>query len=371
MASFNTKTAPAFGVKRVVIDAGHGGKDSGCLGASSKEKDVCLAIALKLGKFIEENLKGVEVIYTRKTDVFIELHERANIANKNKADLFVCIHANSGPKGSRGAETYIMGLHKSDANLAVAKRENASILMEDNYKTNYEGFDPNSDESYIIFNLMQSAYQEHSTKIAQKIQNHFKTIGRRNRGVKQAGFLVLYRTTMPSVLIETGFLTDKEEEKFLNDSASQSKISSAIFEAFKEYKQEIEKNLEGMEEIPVKKETVKEKKQEEKEVQNPPLYDYNDDTKVKKQLAFKVQLFSASTQMELKPENFKGLESVREYKDGSIYKYVAGNAKNMEEATQLQSEIREKGYKDAFVVAFYKGKRIPMSKAMKLMHAEK
>jgi N-acetylmuramoyl-L-alanine amidase len=231
------------GIKKVVIDAGHGGHDPGCHGAKSKEKEVCLAMALKLGKLIQESYKDVQVIYTRDTDVFVELHERANIANKNKADLFICIHANAGQKTASGSETYVMGLHKTDDNLNVAKRENSVILMENDYNAVYEGFNPNSDEDIIALTLMQSAYLDQSVDIASKIQGQFEKIGRKNRGVKQAGFLVLYKTAMPSILIETGFLTNQEEEAFLADVRNQDKMAQSMFNAFKQYKEGIDKRI--------------------------------------------------------------------------------------------------------------------------------
>lgn len=227
----------AYRIKTVVIDAGHGGHDTGCLGSSAREKTVALNIALKLGKLIEQNFPDVKVIYTRKTDVFIPLHERANIANKAHADLFICIHLNSGAKSAYGAETYVMGLHKSDDNLNVAKRENAAILLEDDYKTQYDGFDPNSPEANIIFSLYQNQFMHQSLDFASKVQQQFEEYsGRNNRGVKQAGFLVLYKTAMPAVLIENGFLTHDMEEKFLDSEKGQSTMATAIFRAFKEYK---------------------------------------------------------------------------------------------------------------------------------------
>lgn len=225
-----------------MIDAGHGGHDPGTRGKKALEKDVALKIALKLGSHIEKNIPGVKVIYTRKTDKYIELDERAAIANRNKADLFICIHANSVP-GSKayGTETYVMGLHKDNSNFEVAKRENSVILMEDNYEERYEGFDPNSPESYILFSLTQSAYQESSLLFAQKIEQQFKSrVGRSSRGVKQAGFVVLWRTTMPSVLIETGFLSNGQEEEFLSGDKGQELIASGIYRAFKEYKSDVE-----------------------------------------------------------------------------------------------------------------------------------
>jgi N-acetylmuramoyl-L-alanine amidase len=233
---------PDFKVDVVVIDAGHGGKDHGTSGKIIKEKDVALKIALKVGNYIEKNIPGVKVIYTRKDDRYLPLDERADIANKNKADLFICIHANAN-KNVRafGTETYVMGLHVDDNNLAVAKRENSVILLDENYQQRYEGFDPNSPESYILFTLTQSAYQSSSLSFAQKVEDQFKKrVGRVSRGVKQAGFLVLWRTTMPSVLIETGFLSNSPEEKFLSSNEGQELIASGIYRAFKEYKVEVE-----------------------------------------------------------------------------------------------------------------------------------
>lgn len=240
--SSSTLYTPEFKLDVVVIDAGHGGKDPGTRGKKALEKDVALKIALKLGTYIQKNIPGVKVIYTRKDDRYIALDERANIANRNKADLFICIHANSLP-GSKahGTETYVMGLHKDDSNFEVAKRENSVILMDENYQERYEGFDPNSPESYILFSLTQSAYQESSLLFAQKVEDQFKVkAGRTSRGVKQAGFMVLWRTTMPSVLIETGFLSQAGEETFLMGSQGQDLIASGIYRAFKEYKSEVE-----------------------------------------------------------------------------------------------------------------------------------
>ena len=236
-----------YRIRTVVIDAGHGGHDSGCLGGSAKEKTVALNIALRLGKMIEDNNPDVKVIYTRKTDVFIPLHERANIANRAKADLFICIHLNSGGKAAYGVETYVMGNHKSEDNLHVAKRENSAILLEEDYKQQYDGFDPNSPEANIIFTLFQSQFQHQSLLFASKVQDNATDYGGRyNRGVKQAGFLVLYRTTMPAVLIECGFLTHDLEEKFLNSEKGQSVMANSIFRAFKEYKVDMESNGEPL-----------------------------------------------------------------------------------------------------------------------------
>lgn len=223
----------------VVIDAGHGGNDPGCNGGGSNEKQVTLSIALKLGKMIEDSLKDVKVIYTRKSDKFIELSERGNIANKNNADLFISIHCNANDNHeAAGTETYLMGLHKSESNLAVSKRENNVILLEKDYKTNeaYSGFDPNSPAGHIILTLMQNAYIAQSAKFASQVESEFKTNTKlKSRGVKQAGFLVLWKTAMPGVLIETGFLTNAEDRKTLSKDSGQAVIAKAIFNAVKKY----------------------------------------------------------------------------------------------------------------------------------------
>lgn len=231
-----------FKVDVVVIDAGHGGHDQGTHGRFIKEKDVALKIALKVGGYIEKNVPGVKVIYTRKDDTYLALDERAEIANKNKADLFICIHANANPNTKAfGTETFVMGVHKDEGNLAIAQRENSVILLDENYEERYEGFNPNSPESYILFTLTQSAYQDNSIRFARQIESQFKDrVGRVSRGVKQAGFVVLWRTTMPSVLIETGFLTNSIEERFLADEDGQDLIASGIYRAFKEYKSDVE-----------------------------------------------------------------------------------------------------------------------------------
>jgi N-acetylmuramoyl-L-alanine amidase len=237
--SFIPKFTPVFTVKTIVIDAGHGGKDPGCHGAKYKEKDVALAVALKLGKYIEDNMKDVRVVYTRKTDVFIELQERAEIANRAKADLFICIHCNSAcyrdkkirkdicNDDAAGAETYVMGLKNEQGKLDVAKRENSAILLEDNYVKKYEGFDPNSDESYIIMSMFTDTYLDQSLNFASKVQKQYRgKAGRTDKGVKRASLWVLWRTFMPSVLTEIGFLTNPEEEQFLGSSKGQDYIAS-------------------------------------------------------------------------------------------------------------------------------------------------
>ncbi|HRB38463.1 MAG TPA: N-acetylmuramoyl-L-alanine amidase [Bacteroidia bacterium] len=241
MSASNGTYKEPYRIKTIVIDPGHGGHDSGCLGASSKEKQIALEVALKLGEMITQKYPDVKVIYTRKTDEFVELHERAAIANRNHAELFICIHCNSGSPAAFGAETYVMGLHKTEDNLNVAKRENAAVLLEKDYKQKYDGFDPNSPEANIVFTLYQNAYLTQSLKFASAVQQQFEVYaGRYNRGVKQAGFLVLYKTAMPSVLIETGFLTNRTEEKYLLTEKGQNAVATSIFRAFMEYKLDME-----------------------------------------------------------------------------------------------------------------------------------
>ena len=229
-------------VKKIVIDAGHGGHDPGTSGKYSREKDIALKIALELGSTIDKYLKDVEVIYTRKSDKYVDLDHRAEVANKSHADIFISIHCNAFPrKDVYGTETYVLGTHKTQDNLEVAKRENSVILLEDDYQNRYEGFDPKSPESHILFELYQNAHVANSLDLAASIESQFKTrAGRHSRGVKQAGFWVLWRTSMPSVLVETGYLSNPSEENDLNDKVQQSYIASAIFRAIRDYKEEME-----------------------------------------------------------------------------------------------------------------------------------
>jgi N-acetylmuramoyl-L-alanine amidase len=242
LASFTTLEQKQYKLRKVVINAGHGGKDPGTHGKFSKEKDVVLKVALELETLIKKHLPEVEVILTRRSDKFMELHDIASVSNKSGADLFISIHCNSNPnKAIVGSETYVMGLTKSAGNLEVAKRENSVILLEEDHKTKYEGFDPNSTQSHILFSLYQNAYIQNSLNLAGRIETQFKNrVGRVSRGVKQAGFLVLWRTNMPSVLVELGFLSNQREEKDLNDELKQSYMASAIFRAFRDYKEELE-----------------------------------------------------------------------------------------------------------------------------------
>lgn len=239
---FHPASSKKFELKTIVLDAGHGGKDPGTHGKKTNEKDVTLSVVLKLGKLIKAKYPDVKVLYTRMTDNFIELHERATLANRNNADLFISVHCNSGPAHVCGSETYAMGLHTSDGNLRVAKRENAVILKEDNYLAKYDGFDPNSPLAHIFFANIQSAYLSRSLKFAQKVENQFEKMDDKNsRGVKQAGFIVLWKTAMPAVLIELGYLTHSKEEKMLRSAEGQAECAKSILKAIDGYKADIEK----------------------------------------------------------------------------------------------------------------------------------
>jgi N-acetylmuramoyl-L-alanine amidase len=243
LGSFSTTDVNDYKIRKIVIDAGHGGKDPGTHGQISKEKNITLPIALELGKIFNEFMPEVEIIYTRKDDSFPSLYERADKANSKNADLFISVHCNAAPYSAsvHGTETYVMGLNKTEANLNVAMRENSVIELEENYEENYEGFDPNSPESYILFNLYQNAFLDNSLMLASNIETQFASrVGRKSRGVRQAAFLVLWRTSMPSVLVEVGFLSNVKEEKELNDKLQQTYIASGIFRAVRDYKEEIE-----------------------------------------------------------------------------------------------------------------------------------
>ena len=242
LMSFHPVGLHNYRIHKVVIDAGHGGKDPGTIGRISQEKEIALKIALKLGEIIKENMNDVEIVYTRDDNTYVQLDDRVRIANKNNCDVFISIHCNSSrSKFIYGSETYVMGLNTSDKNWDVVKRENAVILMEENHEEKYGGFDPNSPESEILFSLYQNAYLDNSLSLAAKIEQQFsKRAGRYSRGVKQAGFLVLWKTSMPSVLVEVGYLSNPKEEKDLNDDLKRTYIASGIWRAFRDYKEEIE-----------------------------------------------------------------------------------------------------------------------------------
>lgn len=348
----------------VVIDPGHGGKDWGASMGKAKEKDIVLDIALKLGSIIKINYPNVKIVYTRKTDVFVPLHQRANIANKNKADLFISIHVNAVDKKSvHGTETFVLGQHRSKDNLAVAKKENAVILLEDDYTKTYEGFDPNLPESYIMFELVQDEYLDQSVMLASAIQKQFREQANRvDRSVKQAGFLVLRRTTMPSVLIETGFLSHTSERNYLLSESGKTNLASAIFKAFKEYKRKIEDkssfNLvtkkipaETKEKIVEHSSTIELASQKNIE---------NTDTN---NIFFTVQIMALKRKLETNSANFKGEKDIFIIEAEDINRYFSGKFKTIKEAETEKYRIQNK-YKSAFVVAFENNKLISVKKAL-------
>lgn len=357
------QTSEKFVIKTVVIDAGHGGKDPGCHGNSAHEKNVCLSMALELGKKIRAAYSGVKVVYTRDKDVFVELDERARIANKANADLFICIHANSASPSAYGTETYVLGLHKTEAQAKIAERENATIYLEDDKGEKYKDFDMSPD-AIIARQLQLSVFLDHSISFASKLQAEFKTIGRHDRGVRQAGFLVLYKTTMPSVLIETGFLTNPDEEKFLADSINQKKMAGAMFTAFDKYKKELEgvqsqtKEVgQGVNEAGEGKVTEVVNQQKEQGGANPIAKDA---------VVFRVQIETSETKIPSNSSRFKG-RTVLEYKQDNLFKYTTGEFVNdFKGANTLKNELRQKGFPNAFVVAFQNGERISLEKAIKL-----
>lgn len=362
-------------VQRVVIDAGHGGHDPGALGSKSKEKDIALAIALKTGKLIKENLKDVEVIYTRKTDVFVELYRRARIANEAKADLFISIHCNANQsKSPFGSETYVMGLHRSSANLAVAQLENAAILLEDDYHVQYDGFDPASPEGYIFFSMLQNAFLDQSLYMASSVQKYFKSIVNLNdRGVKQAGFLVLYKTTMPSVLIETGFISNLNEEKLLMSEYGQNNIAMSIYKAVRDYKSSVEKKtpLIASTEKPV---AVSEEKSPAPETVNNTGSSSAEgiqsgaivDSEKEGTLVFKVQFMLSKTSINTSAKQYSDIPDMGYYRHQGYYKYTAGNERDFDKAMKIRNKLVQKGYKDAFVVAFMNGERMDINKAREM-----
>lgn len=361
-------------IETIVIDAGHGGKDPGCHGKFSKEKHVCLSMALKLGALIEKKHPELKVIYTRDTDVFVELGERANIANRAKADLFICIHANAASPAAYGTETYVLGLHRSESQQKVASRENSIIELEEDGGAQYKNFDLSPD-AIIAKRLQLSVFLDHAIMFAQYLQAEFKKLGRRDRGVKQAGFMVLYRTTMPSVLIETGFLTNPSEEGFIGKEAGQDKMANAMLVAFEKYKRSIEGNdaPSSTESQNISEDKPEEATQEvtklEEEPQNTAFIEkVNESLENNTGLIFRDQILSLNAKISNDSPRLKGEENTYEYKQGGLYKYCTkGFGKNLKSAVKYKVQMREKGFKGAFVVAFLDGERIGIEKAIKLV----
>ena len=342
----------------LVIDPGHGGHDPGAVGSVAKEKNINLAVALEVGKLIEKEHSDVKIFYTRKTDKYLALDERATFANNNKADLFISIHTNSAKnKAAYGAETFTLGLAKSEANMAVAMRENSVMLLEEDYKTKYKGFDPTSVDSYIMFEFMQDKYIDQSLEFATFTQEQFTNYcKRRDRGVRQAGFLVLHQTAAPSVLIELGFISNKEEEKYLNSKDGQLKMAAAISKAFSTYKHNHDKKS--------GKATNAINSQENSEVTQVETATITNEPS-KSVPVFKVQLFAKSTQLKPNAPEFKGIKDTGCYEENGLYKYTTGNETEYRKIIALKEEINNK-FPDAFVIAFFEGKKITVSEALKL-----
>ncbi|MBK7084195.1 MAG: N-acetylmuramoyl-L-alanine amidase [Flavobacteriales bacterium] len=342
-------------IRTVVLDAGHGGKDPGNLGTGrfkTTEKHVSLNVAKLLGKYITQAYPDVKVLYTREDDRFIELMERCNIANRAKADVFISIHCNANDSHDpHGCETYAMGLHKTEANMRVAQKENEAILLEDGHELKYDGYDPKDPESIIALSLRQNIHLDHSLLLSSLIQKQFKErVGRPDRGVKQAGFIVISYTTMPSVLIELGFLTNATEEDFLQGAEGQDYMASAIYRAFKEYKSTVE-GVEIAAPLPPEK----------------PAPEAVASTDA---VHFKVQVSTSSKRIEPVAKNFKGLEGVEEQQGAGLFRYTVGDEPTLEGARGVQRVCREKGFDGAFIVAFKAGVRIDLAEAVKLAQAQ-
>jgi len=341
----------------LVIDPGHGGKDPGCLGTIAKEKTINLAVALQLGNLIEENHPFVKVVYTRKTDVFIPLDDRANIANRHKADLFISIHVNSVRRGNAsGTETYTLGLSKSDENLEVAMRENSVILMEDDYLLTYEGFDPMSTESYIMFELIQSRHLEQSVLFASEIQKSYVRAKRGNRGVRQAGLLVLRKTSMASVLTELGFLSNRNEERYLASKEGQNDLAYAIYQAFSNYKNDYDRKLGIMNDRGV--ETVVHNRQTN--VRNTIDEDHQETVSTspnQDEVIYKVQILTSEKELSVKDKRFKGYNEISFYIEKGVYKYTYGATTDYSKILNMYRKA-SKDFKGAFIIKTKKGQRI-------------
>lgn len=391
--SFDDKgkhSAVDFKINTIVIDAGHGGHDGGCSGKHSKEKHITLKIARQLKAYIQAAFPKLNIVLTREEDVFVELYERSAIANRNNADLFISIHCNSAPHSSaaKGTETYVMGLHKNESNLNVAKRENAVILEESDYAKNYDGFDPNSPMAHITFSLFQNAFQEQSIVFADLVEKQFsQRAGRKSRGVKQAGFLVLYKTAMPSVLIESGFLSNRSEEDFLKSTDGQEIIASAIYRAFKEYKILVEEKgsativeekaeLEPAEAIDesnkptVESEIVQEYSTNKIiEPEAPFLFqpkeidrDFIKPSTVSNDslLIYKVQVFASSNAAILEDLNFDAISTLEvEPATNGVKRYLAGQFFDYSKVQNYCMHLKENGFPDAFIVKYKNGNRLP------------
>lgn len=361
-----------YKLEKIVIDAGHGGKDSGCRGKYSLEKNIVLNIAREFGKRINETHPEVEVIYTRESDVFIPLFKRIDIANKNNADLFISIHCNyAARKSTSGTETFVMGLHRAEENLLVAKRENASILLEQNYQENYDGYDPNSPEGHIILSMFQNAFLDQSIHLANIIETSFaKRTGMNSRGVKQAGFMVLRKAAMPSVLVEAGFLSNSKEEKYLLSTKGQKQVADVLLKAFTEYKRSLDAENVRMEEVITEnKINIEVQKDKISAPQKPPVktevvehiskpQEYTKPIKsttaqLSNDIVYKVQLAaSLNKPLTLQQPLLSVIDEVEIRKEDNMYKYLFGNYQSLQNASEAKTKLTKRGFKGAFIVAY-------------------
>lgn len=371
-----TPEAPKGVIHTVVLDPGHGGSDPGNLGTGRyrfTEKDITLDVTLRVGKYIEEAFPDVKVVYTRKDDSFPTLKKRVEIANSNDADLFISIHCDAFTKPTaKGSSTFVMGMHKTKEALRVAMKENAAIYREENYRDNYS-FDPSDPDTYIALTLRQNTHLEQSLQLSANIQNEFRDrVGRVDRGVKQAGFYVISFTTMPSVLVEMGFLTNPEEEDFLNSEAGRVYMASAIFRAFRDYKNDLDgtapvtpAKTSKPEPAPKNKTTPTANKPVTPKQQTDDWHKTIVRHPVDETVRFQVQIVTSSEQIELTPSNFNGLTEVDEYFSDGLYKYAVGMTANFTEAKQMQTTLRNHGFDGAFVIAFKSNQRISVAEALK------
>ena len=370
----------------LVIDAGHGGHDTGAKGDFSYEKNINLNVALAFGRYVERYCPDVKVVYTRKTDVFVPLHKRASIANKNKADVFISIHTNALPNGhiARGLETYTMGMRRSDEKLSAAKRENSVIMIEEDYKEHYEGYDPNSPESTIMFEFMHDKNMSRSVELAKYVQSSVCSIAKRqNKGVKQDVFLVLRETSMPACLIELGFITTPDEEKFLNNKSNIDKMARGIYEAFAKYKDKYDKNIA----VPYKADRRRsddipdtfEEENAERTDGDEAGKDRRDDAgktaesndvkavggqETADRPVFKVQILASSRLLAEGSSHFKGLDGVDCYEEGGLYKYTYGASADYNEVYRLRKSILDK-FPEAFIIAFKNGAKMNVNQAIR------
>ncbi|MCX2681504.1 N-acetylmuramoyl-L-alanine amidase [Galbibacter sp. EGI 63066] len=341
----------------VVLDAGHGGHDPGNRGSGYMEKDIALKIVLEVGEILEKN-PNIKVVYTRKDDRFVDLYVRGEIANEAKADLFVSVHCNSHNSSAHGTETFVLGLHANERNFEVAKKENSVIYLEEDHEVNYAGYDINSPESFIGLTIMQEEFLDQSIVLAKAIQDDFTyNLKRKNRGVKQAGFIVLHQTYMPSVLVETGFLTYKPEGAYLNSNKGKADVATSIANAILKYKKSVDENVGDDFSFEVND-------QPGIEIENDTAATEEKNHQVEPGVSFRVQVAAGSTALEAKSYNFKGLSPISREKEGNIYRYYYGSTSDYNEVQKLQQYAINKGYKTSFIVAFKNGEKVKLASVL-------